>query len=55
MKTILGGFDGAAARRAVRVDAMKARKERRWIIRESLYSLVATGAVYLVHATYTDW
>ena len=38
MKTMLGGFDGAAARRAANVDAVEARKERRWIIRESLYS-----------------
>src|SRR5580658_5367450 len=38
MKTMLGGFDGAAARLAARVDAMEARKERRWITSESLYS-----------------
>jgi len=35
---MLGGFEGAAARRAASVDAMEARKERRWITRESLYS-----------------
>ena len=35
---MLGGFDGAAARPAASVDAMEARKERRWIIRELLYS-----------------
>jgi len=35
---MLRGFDGAAARRPASVDATEARKERRWIIRESLYS-----------------
>src|SRR5579863_1398783 len=35
MKTMLGGFDGVASRRTASVDAREARKERRWIIRES--------------------
>ena len=35
---MLGGFDGAAARCPASVDVVAARKERRWIIRESLYS-----------------
>src|SRR5690349_10263539 len=38
MKTMLRGFDGAAATPAASVDAMEERKERRWIISESLYS-----------------